>query len=149
MKFTIAALVATVAAKKSDFPTGTFGHAHCKATSTVNGTCAQTFANFEDSVMNRADPSKGHYTLKEEANLDYIWGTRLGAGGKYTDDVMWEFKDVNGGCQVSGSSRSQSLSLLDYNTNYCNIYNVFRMSGMTYTSLATTSCSYNDQTACD
>ena len=152
IKIAIAALVAAVAADKADFPEDNFMHAHCLAMSAIQMPCVDVFSTFTDSIKSRAEPAKGTYALKEESDygFGYIWATRLGSGGKYTDDVMWEFGDiVEGNCLIHAKSRSQSISVLDYNTNYCNIFNVFRMSGLDYSPLTTDSCTYNDESACD
>ena len=103
----------------------------------VNAPCADTFKNIESVVSKNDDPSKGTYKLKETGVTDgsstYVWGTRLGAGGKYTDDVFWgPGEDKDGSCLVHSKSRSQSLSFYDFETNFCNMYNAYRAPSFQY-----------------
>ena len=46
------------------------------------------------------------------------------------------------GCKITGKSQSQSLSYYDYYTNYCNIYNPLRVSGLNFSEPKTSQCKY-------
>ena len=60
----------------------------------------------------------------EEAENDYLWVTRETPSAHYIDDIIFEFIDNEGGCQLNSKSRSQSNSYFDYDTNYCNMWTV-------------------------
>ena len=81
MKFVIAALVATVVANKSDFPTDYSVHTRCHANSVVSATCSETYSKFLNSVNNTTNPPGGRYLLVEARSGDYIWATRHGFPG--------------------------------------------------------------------
>ena len=71
----------------------------------------------------------GDYELWDATEEESIWATRTTPVKNYVDDVLFEFfgdpTDFRvPGCTVKAKSRSQSLSVYDYNTNYCNMWNV-------------------------
>ena len=46
------------------------------------------------------------------------------------DDIIFEMKAINSSaCTVSSKSRSQTLSYYDYDTNFCNQWNVLSRAG--------------------
>ena len=74
-----------------------------------------------------ADPAQGKYRMIKEEADEYVWAQRTSpvVGNQY--DIIWEVTDAkDGGCHVHSKSRSQSLSLMDLNSNFCNMYNVYR-----------------------
>ena len=127
MKILVIAIAASqVAGAPSDFPKFDDFHANCTIAVKINAPCADTFKSIESVVSKNDDPSHGTYKLKE-SDEGYVWGTRLGAGGKYTDDVFWgPGVDQDGSCLMNSKSRSQSLSFYDFETNFCNMYNAYR-----------------------
>ena len=89
------------------------------------------------------DPAQGTYKFKEDKNGDYVWGTRTTPVKQYVDDVMFlvqQGSDSNGTCHVVGKSRSQVTSLYDYETNFCNLYNVLRSTGIGFSKPTLPNC---------
>ena len=127
MKFIALVAAAGVAnAAKTEFPAFDTFHAHCEMSHIIKQDCQNVYPVLDSTLKNFADPARGTYTIKEDALNDYVWTTRLTSGKKYTDDVIFELEADTAGCKVAMKSRSQSLSYIDYNTNYCNMYNVLR-----------------------
>ena len=138
MKFICATLAAVAFADKSDFPRFDSFHADCAVSAQFNQvSCDSLYALMDNEIRtwdsDATSPSQGVYALKEEANDDYIWSTRLTKNKKYTDDQLFEFNTTSSGCLVSGKSRSQSHSMYDYSVNFCNLWNVFNGTGFEFT----------------
>ena len=144
MKFTT--LTALVASASAGFPGFDSFHAHCQFETTVDKSCAETYTTLQkvltDFSENNKDPARGFYSKKEEDVNKTLWYTRLTSGKKYTDDMEYLFTDAGSSCKITGKSRSQSLSYYDYQTNYCNIYNPLRVSGLTFSEPSTSQCKY-------
>ena len=88
------------------------------------------------------EPSAGGiYEIIESKNNDYLWTTRTTPTKHYVDDIIFEFIPSGSNCLVKSKSRSQSMSIYDYETNYCNMYNPHRYLGG-FSNLATTECKY-------
>ena len=131
-------LLASALADKSGFPGFSMFHAHCEIHATLKQPCDQVYSQVNDFVQQNKDTASppGTYKLKEEKPSDYVWSTRLTANKKYTDDQIFEVSsNANGGCNVHARSQSESLSYLDNNVNFCNMYNVLHSidETMTYT----------------
>ena len=142
MKF--AALIGLAAAAKSDFPAFDSLHANCQLEIKFNSDCGTVYKVLENTATKGTDISGGLYELKEDGANDFFWVTRTTPVKHYVDDIIFEVKGAqNGGCTVSSRSRSQTLSYYDYNTNYCNMYNVVRMSGLGFSSLTDSNCKWN------
>ena len=152
MKFAVATLVATVGAKS--FPGFSALHAHCELTTQFEAPCDQVYTALDTTMKgwpNQQGPAKGFYAPVEETG-SVAWYTRRGAGGKYTDDVEFVTSASNGGCSVVSKSQSQSLSYYDYDTNYCNMYNPIRKSGLKFSAPKTSNCKFipdDADTQCD
>ena len=86
-------------------------------------------------------PSGGLYAVHEEQLDSYIWSTRTTPVAKYVDDQIFEFTQVGANCSVQARSRSQTTSYYDYDTNYCNMWNVFN-SLASFENLTTTKCKW-------
>ena len=118
-----------VAAVSAGFPSFDSFHAHCALSTSVAMDCTTAQAAI-DAVINgnedRASP-KGTYTMKQETAGQDSWATRKTANGKYTDDVYFGLAAAGNSCTVNAKSRSQSLSYIDNNVNYCNMWNVFKV----------------------
>ena len=157
MKFAALALIAGVSADK--FPGFDSFHASCQFQTVSDKSCADTYAELSsvlsDFETNLTDPARGFYKKKQVAESSQLWYTRVTSGKKYTDDMEYVLSEAgNGGCAITGNSRSQSLSYYDYYTNYCNIYNPLRQSTLNFSEPKTTKCKYapaiNDRAAaCD
>ena len=139
--FFLAALAAFVSADASDFPTHNSGHAHCELDSPWSNTSCDTLWEEIDAqvrVYGSGDAAGGVYSVYEEEDPEYVWATRrTGGKAKYVDDVIYELTQSGTTCDVRGRSRSQSMSYIDYDTNYCNIWNVYNSVGG-YSDLYTT-----------
>ena len=138
MKFICAALAAVAFADKSDFPKFDAFHADCAVSAQFNQvSCDSLYALMDNEIRtwdsDATSPSQGVYALKEEANDDYIWSTRLTLNKKYTDDQLFEFNTSGSGCMIGGKSRSQSVSYLDNDVNFCNLWNVYNGVGAEFT----------------
>ena len=128
--FVCASLAALAMADKSDFPRDDSFHADCHVNAQFDGVACDSLWALVDAEIrawnsDQTSPAGGVYTLKEEAVNDYIWSTRLTLNKKYTDDQMFEFVQNNSGCSITGHSRSQSMSYLDNDVNFCNLWNVY------------------------
>ena len=147
MKFAAIALVAAAQASESQFPSFDSLHAHCSLTTTFNDSCHNTFAALDDTVVSFTDPASGIYAMKEVASDHYVWVTRTTPVKKYVDDIIFEVSGDGSSCTVTSKSRSQTLSYYDYDTNYCNMYNVFRNSGVTFDSPKLGDCKWVPEAA--
>ena len=115
------------------FPKFDAFHAHCAMTVTFKTeSCLQLFDTFKDSVETWHPEPKagGSYKMWDATEEEYMWVTRTTPKAKYVDDIDFTFTgnadDFQAkGCTVKARSRSQSLSYYDYDTNYCNMWNVF------------------------
>ena len=151
MKFT-AALIAAAAAAPSDFPSFDSFHAHCGIATQISADCGTVYQTLSKELVNFQDPAHGLYQIKEQSN-GFVWVTRTTPTKHYVDDIEFTMAGANsnGGCSVTSKSRSQTLSYYDYNTNYCNMYNVLRKSGLSFTPLTTNECKWvpDDLSICD
>jgi hypothetical protein len=114
------------------FPECNFLHAHCQMhTKFTNWKCEDVYVHIDQLIKGwHPEPSsKGLYEIKSDEFQDYLWITRTTPVMKYVDDILFKFEDVEGACMVESKSRSRSLSVYDYDTNYCNMWNVFRYVG--------------------
>ena len=128
MKFAIISAIAAIAqSAKTDFPKFDLTHAHCQMEATFETDCSTVYASLDKLVKSKFDPAQGEYNLVEDTDGDYVWATRTTPNKKYTDDVMVEVQSSsNGTCHLVGKSKSQALSVYDYEVNYCNVYNLYR-----------------------
>jgi len=118
-------------------------HAECNVKWTLSESCAtaqQKIINQMDLWDNEDCGTKPgdtapngqkclyHHTGTEGA---VTTGTHTTPIHRYVDDLDFTF--VEGGetnCLVDAHSKSETLSLLDYGTNYCNLYNLMDGSGL-------------------
>ena len=114
------------------FPTNLFGHARCKIIWEMEEGVSCT--DLEQSVIENVEaftpgPAEGKYEMikyeQDSSDLKYVWSTRETPTKHYVDDVLMTFEETNGKCTVHGYSRSQSASMYDYSTNFCNLRNLF------------------------
>lgn len=74
------------------------------------------------------DPhNQGSYTLLEyDSDKGDIRGSRKTGDGKYTDLFDFTFTaSEKDGCVVQACSESQVFSILDFSTNYCNLFALY------------------------
>eukprot|EP00178_Gracilaria_changii_P004817 TRINITY_DN17840_c0_g1_i1.p1 TRINITY_DN17840_c0_g1~~TRINITY_DN17840_c0_g1_i1.p1 ORF type:complete len:159 (+),score=19.05 TRINITY_DN17840_c0_g1_i1:2-478(+) len=127
-----AAAASLVSGSASDFPAFDAFHANCALTTVYDAPCHEIFANIKTEVNSWSEggPSHGLYKEKEEAQDVYLWTTRTTPKAHYVDDIIFEMQPVNDAtCTVNSKSRSQSFSYYDYNTNFCNMWNVLSRAG--------------------
>ena len=87
----------------------------------------------KDNVMNwHPEPvAGGSYSIWSATEEEQIWAVRETPVHHYKDDILFNYHPKNGedfsapGCTVEAKSRSQSFSIYDYSTNYCNMWNLF------------------------
>ena len=121
------------------FPKFDMFHAHCAMNVVFEtASCLHAFDTMKDAGYNwRPEPNgaKGIYEVWDATEEENLWVTRTTPTKHYVDDIYFDFippntEDFNvKGCTVKGKSRSQSLSVYDYNTNYCNMWNVLKAVG--------------------
>ena len=78
----------------NDFPSLDMFHAHCEITVPVEKSCSDAYTELKgltDESKDTAEPP-GSYRPKEHSDHSYVWTERTTANGKYTDDVIFEFK---------------------------------------------------------
>ena len=115
---------------KNQFPKFSSLHAHCEITVPADMACDQAYnalKQLTDKSADTANPA-GKYNPKEDASNDFVWTVRTTANGKYKDDVIFEFNSASGEaqCNIHARSQSQSLSMLDNNVNFCNMFNIIK-----------------------
>ena len=101
-------------------------HASCQVDVTAQASCKDVIFEMEARVLGVSkgkwhDPhNNGTYTITGDAdglNLQRVTGNK-----KYTDKIKFTFAQVSDGtCQIQGCSESQSFSIGDFSTNYCNM----------------------------
>ena len=109
-------------------------HAHCAMNVTFKNTsCRSAFNTMHDKVEEWApEPNAGGmYAVWDSTVEENLWATRTTPTKKYVDDILFDYfsssDDFNlGSCRIQAKSRSQTLSIKDYNTNYCNMWNVIQ-----------------------
>merc|ERR1712166_737934 len=115
-------------------------HAHCEMTTTIQASCADSYTTMAKELTTFQDPASGIYAIKSESAGSNIWATRTTPTKHYVDDIEFTLTDAGATCNVVAKSRSQSFSIYDYDTNYCNMYNPLRQSGLKFSPVATSSC---------
>ena len=153
MKYSVLALLGFASAAESNFPSFDALHAHCQMTTTFNDTCDNVYTSLDTAVKSFKDPASGIYAVKEEGANQYVWVTRTTPTKHYVDDIIFETNSAaDGSCSVVSKSRSQTTSYYDYDTNFCNMYNVFRGQAITFTAPTTQDCKWVPEdiaTTCD
>ena len=120
---------ASVLASKDKFPSFSWMHAHCEMTVPAGMDCTSAYVQLKQLTDTSSDPASppGHYDAKESGDNDYVWTVRTTANGQYKDDVIFEFsEDGDNQCYIHARSQSQSLSYLDNNVNFCNMFNIIK-----------------------
>jgi len=125
------------------FPSFDMLHAHCGMQTTISASCSDVYAALNKTVQNPSwDPASGAYAVKQEVTDSSLWVTRTTPTKHYVDDIEFIFTAKGATCDVAAKSRSETLSYYDYDTNFCNMYNVFKSSGVSYTPVTTSDCKW-------
>ena len=89
----------------------------------------------------------GIYAMWTATEEESLWVTRTTPTKHYVDDIIFDYFgnpadfEVKG-CTVQGRSRSRTLSYYDYDTNFCNMWNVFNALGQPLTNMTTSECKW-------
>ena len=91
--------------------------------------------------------ANGTYSLFNGIEDEMLWVTRTTPKKHYVDDILFEYfgdpKDFRAkGCTVKAKSRSQTFSIYDYDTNFCNMWNVLKEVEGTNIKIDTSECKY-------
>lgn len=94
------------------------------------------------------DPhNQGIYSLLDSESQDILSGKRLSGNKKYTDLFDFTFLNLadSSGCTVEACSESQVTSILDFDTNYCNLHNLYCNSENENCQVISHELSYSEQ----
>jgi hypothetical protein len=123
-------------------------HAKCKITVRFEQPCAVVEKVMAERVGAVHDCKTKPGTYKGTWRL----GSRTTGDGKYVDKFKNSLApDDGGGCTLTACSESQSTSVLDYSTNYCNLFNLYgaNSSSNTLTFVERTdSCGQHERSLC-
>ena len=129
----------------ADFPAFDDFHANCALSATFGNTqCCQLWTIFDQTIKGETpDVGGGMYSIYEETDCDYVWCQRETPTHHYVDDIIFNFDQQGEDCVVSAKSRSETMSYYDYNTNYCNMWNIFEDVNVPFTNLQYSDCQYH------
>lgn len=121
---------------------GVFGvsnalHASCAMTITVSGESSSTM---NASIVAEVKKRNGYNDscVYYSSDSGEVCGYSLVSAGSplhiqhetpvkhYVDDITMSFKDSGSDCVIDAKSESEPSSYYDYDTNFCNIFNLFR-----------------------
>ena len=120
------------------FPAFDLFHAHCAMkVEFKEASCLKAFDIMKDDGYNWHPEPKagGSYRMYSAIEEETLWVQRVTPTKHYVDDIQFNYMPPNpenfrvAGCVVEAKSRSQTLSYYDYNTNFCNMYNVLQSVG--------------------
>jgi len=128
-----AALVGVAAGKYNCPGSSAFFHASMEVTTFADHvSCDYVQAEIEARASgNWVDPHNGGiYSVLSSStgliNTQRTTNPATSVGGTlYTDKQTFELTSIDGGCQIRGCSESQSSSVGDLSTNYCNLRNLY------------------------
>jgi len=127
----------------SAFPSFDSLHANCAMQTTIAASCADTYAALGKTVASPSwDPAHGVYEVHYHVQDKIIWVTRTTPTKHYVDDIEFLLSANGTSCNISAKSRSETMSYYDYDTNFCNMYNVFKSSGVAFTPVTTSECKW-------
>merc|ERR1712018_621445 len=120
-------------------------HAECSVVWTVSEDCESVQTKIEDQMFewyseencgeippgpNQPNGQKCLY--RHNCTVDFVTtGTHTTPIHRYIDDVTFTFTQETDYCSIDGYSRSRTTSVLDFGTNYCNLFNLMDGSGLT------------------
>merc|ERR1712001_152271 len=125
-------------------------HAECSVKWTVSVSCEETQTKIVNQMIlwrndwdwdnttcgtkpgdSKPNGQKCLYKHDRDEGLT-TYGTHTTPIQRYVDDLTFKFVPSNdGSCLIDANSISESLSLLDFGTNYCNLFNLMDGSGLT------------------
>lgn len=100
-------------------------HASMELTAVAEANCEavkeEMLARVDGQFARWHDPhNNGTYTLIS-SNHHVLTFSRLTGNKQYTDKMVFTLTDENDKCKIEGCSESQSTSVADFSTNYCNL----------------------------
>ncbi|MCJ8732682.1 hypothetical protein PDJAM_G00214200 [Pangasius djambal] len=112
-------------------------HAHCSVTWSVNIPCFDASSLLVNQIKEWATescPPKSQKCLYSLVSVigDDIIATRASPVMRFTDDITFNFSSTStDSCEIQGHSTSRSwYTILDSGSNYVNMYNLMRGSGL-------------------
>jgi hypothetical protein len=103
-------------------------HASCEMTVTFPEKCdtvrEEILARLQGQNQWKDPHNQGIYTLLDDTGSE-IQGSRRTGDDKYTDLFDLTFNESEGNCAVKACSESQVFSILDFSTNYCNLFALY------------------------
>ena len=105
-------------------------HAGCQVTISFKESCDAVRAEIGKRAGGQFDTwhdphNNGSYAFIGKSN-DLFQLSRLTGDGKYTDKINFVFaEEESNTCEVAACSESQSFSIGDYGTNFCNIHDLY------------------------
>jgi hypothetical protein len=103
-------------------------HAQCSLTVEFDNQCSSVLDEVYARMTGQegwVNPQNGGtYNLTKKTS-EVLEGTRLTGDGRYADKFKISFEIQNDACIVHSCSRSQVFSIYDYDTNYCNLRNLY------------------------
>lgn len=118
-------------------------HAQCEVQWTLNEDCTSAQTKIVDQMNAWDNEDCGTQPGDTEPNGQkclYHWtgndgltttGTHTTPIHRYVDEMTFTFIPTSNGCLVDALSRSTPESILDFGTNYCNLFNLMDGSGLT------------------
>lgn len=106
-------------------------HAKCEMSVVFSRSCSIVSQEMQDRAAGKngwVDPhNAGSYVIDEVTDTT-LSGHRVTGDLKYTDKFDFHFTPMvpdTSGCIAIACSESQSMSIKDYSTNYCNLHNLY------------------------
>merc|ERR1712130_905345 len=102
---------------------GAWIHAKMQLSATAQASCDTV----KQEITDRIDGVNGWYDAHNRGTYSHgdlggdVSASRLTGDGKYTDHMTFVLTPDGSGCKIEGCSESQSTSVADFGTNYCNL----------------------------
>jgi hypothetical protein len=117
----------------------------------TQGRCHDVYQTMDREIKSwgpgHPNPSGDTYYVFREVEDKDIWGYKTHEskrGDTWIDDFKFEFVDLGHGndheCAVHGFSMTQNETHYDHDANFCNLYNVFRESGIRFETPTADDC---------
>ncbi|XP_067650142.1 uncharacterized protein [Haliotis asinina] len=139
--FAVVTLVCLVVAAESFILDGGPAHASCKVDWTFSMKCSDINAAILKQIEawkgTSGCPTSGEKCLYKliSSSATQIKATRTTRVDHYVDDLTFTLKQEASTCKVHGYSRSETwYAVLDFGTNYCNLFNLLDGAGLVKTA---------------
>ena len=124
-------------------------HAHCSfKVSWPSTDCSSAFSYLVDQVSHFNNPSvrESNYTLiSSSASALTIHSTHTSPVHRYIDDQHMSLAPSTSGtgCDMDAKSESRPISIYDYSTNFCDVYNLLRAGPAFSYDVSTLECPFH------